>query len=100
MARLIPPGLHITVMWRPYLERSIAEKQPNRTIYAVQPSLGGSGGKPRIVKRAAGSTLWKMEPLMPKRFDVDSDDHDPVRRGHGGSVPTMPGGSDRASRGD
>ncbi len=73
MARLIPPGLHITVMWRPYLERSIAEKQPNRTIYAVQPSLGGSGGKPRIVKRAAGATLWKMEPLMPKRFDVDNE---------------------------
>lgn len=71
MGRLIPPGLHITLLWRPYLERAIAEKQPGRTIYAIQPSM--MGGKPRIVKRAAGAAVWKMEPLMPRRFDVDSE---------------------------
>jgi hypothetical protein len=72
LARLIPPGLHVTVLWRPYLERAIAEKQPRRTIYAIQPSLGG-GGRPRVVKRAAGASVWKAEPMMPKRFDVDND---------------------------
>jgi hypothetical protein len=71
LGRLIPPGLHITLLWRPYLERAIAEKQPGRTIYAIQPSA--SGGKPRIVKRAAGTSVWKMEPVMPKRFDVDNE---------------------------
>jgi hypothetical protein len=70
-ARLIVPGVHITLLWRPYLERAVAEKQTGRTIYAIQPSLGS--GKPRIVKRVAGTTVWKMEPVMPKRFDVDND---------------------------
>jgi len=70
-ARLINPGVHMTLLWRPYLERAVAERQPNRTIYAIQPSLGS--GKPRIVKRAAGTTNWKMEAVMPKRFDVDED---------------------------
>lgn len=70
-ARLLLPGVHVTLLWRPYLERALAEKQSGRTIYAIQPSLGS--GKPRIVKRAAGTTVWKMEPVMPKRFDVDND---------------------------
>jgi hypothetical protein len=71
MARLLLPGLHITLLWRPYLERAVADKQPDRTIFAIQPSFGS--GKPRIVKRAAGTSVWKMEPVMPKRFDVDGD---------------------------
>ncbi len=70
-ARQLPPGMHITLLWRPYLERAVADKHPDRTIYAIQPSFGS--GKPRIVKRAAGTTTWKMEPVMPKRFDVDDD---------------------------
>lgn len=73
IGRLICPGVHITLLWRPHLERSIAEKQPHRTIFAIQPSLVSSGGKPRIVKRAAGASLWKMEPALPKRFDLDND---------------------------
>jgi CHAT domain len=72
MGRLVPPGLHITLLWRPHLERAIAAKQPDRTVYAIQPSFG-AGGKPRVVKRAAGAPAWRMEPLMPKRFDVDNE---------------------------
>jgi hypothetical protein len=71
--RLIPSGVHISLMWQPFLERAIAEMQPNRTIYAIQPSLVSSGGKPRTVKRAAGATAWKMEPMIPKRFDLEND---------------------------
>ncbi len=70
-ARLVGPGVHMTLLWRPLLERAIADKQPQRTIYAIQPSFGS--GKPRIVKRAGGTTVWKMEPVMPKRFDIDND---------------------------
>ena len=70
---LVPPGVHITLLWRPYLERAIAEYQPQRTIYAIQVAMAGNNTKPRIVKRAAGATVWKMEPLMPKRFDVEND---------------------------
>jgi hypothetical protein len=73
LGRLIQPGVHITLLWRSHLERAIAEKQPDKTIYAIQPSLAATNGKPRIVKRVAGSTVWKMEPVAPKRFDTDND---------------------------
>lgn len=73
LGRLVSPGVHFTLLWRPHLERVIAEKQPHRTIYAIQPSLAGTSGKPRVVKRAGGTALWKMEPMMPKRFDFDNE---------------------------
>jgi len=72
LGRLLPPGVHVTLLWRPYLERAIAERQPSRSVYAIQPSLTGRG-KPRIVKRAAGASAWKMESMMPRRFDVEND---------------------------
>jgi hypothetical protein len=42
-------------------------------LYCVQPSLASAAGKPRVIKRAAGATAWKMEPAMPKRFDLDNE---------------------------
>lgn len=73
LSRFITPGVHVTLLWRPYLERAIAERHPQRTVYAIQPSPSGASGKPRVVKRAAGATVWKMEPVMPKRFDLESE---------------------------
>jgi hypothetical protein len=73
LGRLVPPGVHVTLLWQPYLERAIAEQQTERTVYAIQPSLAQSGGKPRVVKRAAGASTWKMEPALPKRFDLDRE---------------------------
>ncbi|WP_437575263.1 CHAT domain-containing protein [Sorangium sp. So ce887] len=73
LARFVRPGVHITLLWRPCLEHAIAQKLPQRTVYAIQPSLLGAGGKPRIVKRAAGATAWKMEPVTPRRFDLESE---------------------------
>lgn len=72
-AGIVPPGVHVTLLWRPHLERAIADKQPNRTIWTIQPSLGGSNTKPRIVKRLAGTNQWKMEPIAPKRFDTENE---------------------------
>lgn len=73
LGALVPPGVHVTLLWRPYFERAIAQQQPQKTIYAIQASLSGNNTKPRIIKRAAGSTVWKMEPTLPKYFDVDND---------------------------
>lgn len=73
MGEFVPPGVHLTLLWQPHIERAIAEKQPKRNLYAIQVSLTGNNVKPRIVKRAAGATAWKMEPVMPKRFDLDND---------------------------
>ena len=72
--RGVPPGVHFTLLWHPHLERAgIAEQQKDRTVYAIQQSLGQAGGKPRFVKRAAGAPTWKMEPSPPKRFDLDRE---------------------------
>jgi hypothetical protein len=73
LSRFVRPGVHVTLLWRPHLEHAIAQKLPQRTVYAIQPSLLGAGGKPRVVKRAAGAAAWKMEPVMPKRFDLESE---------------------------
>lgn len=73
LARLLPPGVHVTLLWRPFLEHAIAEAQPDRTIYAVQPSLVTSMARPRVVKRAKGTRVWKSEPSPPQRFDTEND---------------------------
>lgn len=85
MGAVLPPGVHLTLLWRPHLERAIAEHQPDKTIYAIQVSMTGGNAKPRIVKRAAGASVWKMEPVMPKRFDTDRDIV--ILRMHGGYSP-------------
>jgi CHAT domain len=72
MGRLVPPGLHLTLLWQPHLERAIAAAQPGRTIYAIQPSMR-STSKPRVFKRAAFAAGWKMEAALPRRFDFDND---------------------------
>jgi hypothetical protein len=87
LARFVPPGVHVTLLWHPYLERAIAEKQPDRTVYAIQPALGQAAGKPRVVKRAAGSTAWKMEPVLPRRFELDREIV--VLRVYGGYSPEL-----------
>ncbi|AUX31390.1 MULTISPECIES: CHAT domain-containing protein [Sorangium] len=73
LARFVQPGVHVTLLWKPHLERAIAAAHPQRTVYAIQPSIAGSSGKPRVVKRAAGTTSWKMEPLLPRRFDLENE---------------------------
>jgi hypothetical protein len=73
IARFVTPGVHVTLLWRPYVERAIASSQPRRTVYAIQPPLSSVGGKPRVVKRAAGTTSWKMEPILPRRFDLENE---------------------------
>jgi hypothetical protein len=72
IGRLVPPGVHLTLVWQPHLERAIAAAQPQKTIYAIQPSLRSSG-KARVIKRPAGAAAWKMEAAMPSRIDFNKD---------------------------
>lgn len=72
MGRIVPAGVHLTLLWQPHLERAIAAAQPQKNVYAIQPSLRVSG-KPRVVKRPAGANAWKMEVNIPGRLDLDSD---------------------------
>jgi CHAT domain len=73
LARFVTPGVHVSLLWRPYLERAIAEKHPQKTIYAIHPSVSSASGKPRVVKRTAGASVFKMEPTLPRRFDLDQE---------------------------
>ncbi|WP_437721675.1 CHAT domain-containing protein [Sorangium sp. So ce861] len=73
LARFVAPGVHITLLWRPHMERAIAEAHPQRNVFAIQPSRLGTGGKPLVMKRAAGAATWRMEPVLPKRFELDRD---------------------------
>jgi hypothetical protein len=73
LARFVGPGVHLTLLWRPHLERALADKHPDTTVYAVQPSIATASARPRVVKRAAGATAWKMEPTLPRRFDLDRE---------------------------
>lgn len=72
MGRILPAGVHLTLLWQPHLERALAAAQPQKNIYAIQPSMRSSG-KPRVLKRAAGANVWKMELTMPSRLDLDND---------------------------
>ncbi len=73
LARFVTPGVHFTLLWRPYLERALADRHPQKTLYAIQPSVLNASGKPRVVKRAAGAAAWKMEPGLPRRFDLEQE---------------------------
>ena len=73
LGRLVPPGVHFTLLWQPYLEHAIAEAQPHRNIYVIYPSQLSSTVKPRVVKRAAGASVWKMELMLPNGFNFASD---------------------------
>lgn len=72
MGQIVPAGVHITLLWQPHLERAIAAAQPQKNVYAIQPALRSSG-KPRVVKRPAGTNAWKMEVNAPGRLDFDND---------------------------
>lgn len=73
LARLTGPGVHVTLLWFPSLERALAREQPDRTIYVIQPSLRDPAGKPRVVRRARGASGWTKEAALPKSFDFESD---------------------------
>ncbi|WP_437716493.1 CHAT domain-containing protein [Sorangium sp. So ce448] len=85
LGRLLRPGVHVTLLWLPLLERAIAEHQPDRTVYVIQPSLLDTVGKPRVVKRAGGAKAWTKLAGLPNRFDRESDLV--VLRLYGGYLP-------------
>src|SRR5262249_11785184 len=61
------------LLWKPHLERAVAEAHPKRNVFAIQLSLMGTSIRPRVVTRAAGAPAWKMETVTPKRFDLEND---------------------------
>jgi hypothetical protein len=73
LAKHLRPGVHMTLLWQPHLERAIAAEHPTRTIYAIQPPLLEiRDSRVYVLCRPAGETDWREE-AMPKAWSIDQD---------------------------
>lgn len=73
LARVLCPGVHVTLLWRPLLESAVADQQPGRTIHVIQPPLLGGAERPRVFVRAANATRWQKQQYVPGQLDLDAD---------------------------
>ena len=82
LACLLGPGVHTTLLRHPVLEHTLAEQQPQRTIYVVQPADDGV----LILRRAAGGD-WEDLDTPPDTLDLAQDIV--VLRLYGGYTPEL-----------
>jgi hypothetical protein len=73
LGRVLCPGVHVTLLWRPILESAVADQQPGRTIHVIQPPLLGGAERPRVFVRPAGSSDWQKRQYVPGQLDLDTD---------------------------
>ena len=73
IARVLRPGAHTTLLWLPFLEQTIADLHPGRTIHVIQPAAPGSGEARLILTRAAGKPEWEENDDPPPDVDLDRD---------------------------
>ncbi len=69
LAQRVCPGVHTTMLRSPWLEQSIAEKQPDRTIYVIQPDDDGA----LVLKREGGAEDWEEMDAPPVELDIDQE---------------------------
>ncbi|HRI67701.1 MAG TPA: CHAT domain-containing protein [Polyangium sp.] len=67
IAQLLQPGVHTTLLRTPWLEKSLADAQPDRTMYVIQPQDGGA----LVMKREAGAEEWEELEKPPGDMDLD-----------------------------
>ncbi len=68
VASRIGPGAHITLLRNPWLEEALAEKQPDRTLYVIQP---GEQGVVTYVREAGGD--WEESADGITTFEPEND---------------------------
>jgi CHAT domain-containing protein len=85
LARVLGPGVHVTLLWRPLLESALADTQPGRTIHVIQPPLLGGTERPRVLVRAAGEPVWRRDEYVPGKLDFNADIV--ILRLYGGYLP-------------
>jgi hypothetical protein len=73
LARVLRPGVHVTLLWRPLLESAVADQQPGRTIHVIQPPLLGGAERPYVFVRGANHSRWQDRPYEPGQLDLDAD---------------------------
>lgn len=82
LARLVEPGVHTTLLRHPWLEASLAEQQPERTIYVIQRGEEGA----ILMRREAGcGDGWEELDRPPAEIDVEKDII--IFRPYGGYTP-------------
>ncbi len=65
LARLVGPGVHTALLRHPWLEDTLAEQQPERTIYVIQPSESSA----LILRREGGESEWEALAAPPTAID-------------------------------
>src|SRR5262249_14204250 len=68
LGRLLGPGVHATLLRGPWLEQSLAEQQPAKTIYVIQPDPKGT----LMMKREQGGSFEALD-RAPESIDVDRE---------------------------
>ncbi|MFY0563722.1 CHAT domain-containing protein [Archangium lansingense] len=73
LARKLRPGFHVTLLRLPLLELALAEEQPERTLYVIQPSGAADGGRATVRKREGGGKSWEKLRELPESFDLSKE---------------------------
>lgn len=81
LARLVKPGVHATLLRQPWLELLLAEQQPERTIYVIQPG----DDQAMVLRREGGGDDWEELSEAPAAIDTDQDIV--ILRPYGGYTP-------------
>jgi len=69
LAKALCPGVHTTMLRSPWLEQALAEEQPERTVYVIQPNDDGAV----VLKRAAGGEEWEELDEPPVDVDLEQE---------------------------
>ena len=68
LARLLGPGVHVTLLRSPVLELALAKHQPARTLHVIQP-----GEDWMLLRRPAGRDAWEEISGRPGLIDLRQD---------------------------
>jgi hypothetical protein len=80
LARLAPPGVHLTLLRSPIFEQALAAERPDVTLYVLQPGERSVA----VLRREAGGGDWEELPGLPS---LDLDREIAVLRLYGGYTP-------------
>jgi hypothetical protein len=72
LARGLRPGVHLTLLRLPLLERALAEHRPELTLYAIQPPEPG-GKRATVMRREAGGKRWERLARPPSLLDLERE---------------------------
>ncbi|MBZ4417445.1 CHAT domain-containing protein [Myxococcus sp. RHSTA-1-4] len=74
LARRLAPGVHVTLLRFPILERALDKHRPDITIHVINPPPPGrDGGLATLRQRKAGARDWEIVTTPPRSFNPERD---------------------------